>query len=375
MAKDDKGLLEDLIGESIEDTQSTVNPAAAPQGLPAEGDMIDDDEVMSELVQRKTKNSNKRLVALSVVLLLLGCLGAAVKFGLVTLPGMPKRPKPGEITRLPLPLKPNVPVVKVPAAKPQENATVPASTEQKAAEAPATTSAPTTTTAAIAPAAPAAASAPSTPTQPAKPLSPSPAPVANKNFALEKPMEKPAEKVAVKSAPKPVSKPVVDEEIPQALPATSVGGGQYTIQVGAYLYKSSLKEPLEKIKQAGLKPIIGSSPHAVTMHRVLVGKFKSKQVAQAALKDLAEEGIKAQIVQNKAGFFSAETGTFLFQKDAEKNRKHLEEFGYDVYIERSKTKKPMQELRVGTYASKEAAQNDLERLRSKGLAPVVLAVQ
>jgi len=150
------------------------------------------------------------------------------------------------------------------------------------------------------------------------------------------------------------------------------GGGPYSVQVGAYLFKSSLKEPMKTLVEMGFQPQINVTQKMVTMNRILVGNFRSKEVANAAIQDLAEEGIKAKMMQKPNDFYATLIGTYFYKRSANKVVKRLEEFGYDVFLDQVKVKSDLQELRVGSYPSEDAAKADIARLKSQGLSGVVV---
>jgi cell division protein FtsN len=108
------------------------------------------------------------------------------------------------------------------------------------------------------------------------------------------------------------------------------------------------------------------------MNQVFVGNFQSVQVAQAAIKDLSQEGIQSTITQRPNGNYSAIAGTFFYRKEADRQKSRLEEFGFDVTVEKVKVLSNLQELRVGAYPNEEAARGDLARLKSEGLTAVIV---
>lgn len=130
---------------------------------------------------------------------------------------------------------------------------------------------------------------------------------------------------------------------------------------------------MEKTVQLGFEPHISASQKKVPMNRVLVGDFQSDEVAKGALKDLSEEGINGKVIKKSNGRYSVNAGAFFFEKEAKALKRKLEDFGYDVLVDKAKVSTTMQDLRVGRYATKDAAQADLERLRSQGLQPVIIA--
>jgi len=99
MANEDKGLLEDLIGESLEgDGGEETQPAATAPNEFFDEDMggsdpdmgfEDDSQLMNEIGGKKSGRGNKLLIVLAIFLVLFGLLGAAIKFQFIQLP-LPK---------------------------------------------------------------------------------------------------------------------------------------------------------------------------------------------------------------------------------------------------------------------------------------------
>ena len=406
---DDKGLLEDLIGETLDTSEehSTVTQQVSTGGTPLSddfggaggfgegeedfasellGDPIDpgdEDQLMSELVQKPSRNS-KRLIVIGVILFLIGGLGAAVHLGFLPLHLLLPQGKvdvtdyaPKNAPKTSGKMVAKKPPVKSPAKLPGLNKP---STDSMAPKVPMDSPLAKQPNKLL----PMKDNKPQTPPKTAvfdskKPKAPPvkkappPPPVTKAKVDPPKIKAPPVKKAppppppAAKTVVKPVSKPA-----PMTTASLNTAGGDYSIQVGAYLFKSSLKDPMKKLVSMGYQPEINIIKRKVKMNRVLVGNFKSKQVAQAAIKDLSEESIKASLVKNQEGNWSAMTGAYFYKSAASKQKKYLEEFGYEVAIDQAKVLSNLQEVRVGSYPNEDAARGDLSRIKSAGLGGVVV---
>ena len=431
MGDDDKGLLEDLIGDSLEGMKD-ADPNLGSQG-PTDffddgggpgGD--EDSQIIGELGGRKRSNkSNKLLIVLSIFLILSGIFAVSYRMKWIKIPypkflyNPPKEIKIADV-KLPegmipkkyqnvdlnkvsqvpnqpknqSPLKeevdstqkavkdpnqkietnPNLstakPTQKVPEKKPEENIL-----QRTAKEVMPTVDAPKTN--------PNANLQKNTVTTPAASKLVSPvvkeppkgaAVTEPKATTPNVPIVNAPTKTTTTLAPKTVTPPSVPQKpsAPTVAAIPSEEQGDYRIQVGAYLFESSLKGPKQKLEQLGFIPEVGPTKRQISMNRVLVGNFEQKETAEAAVKDLAEEGIKANVVQKENGFYSALTGSYFYKKTAEKEQLKLEEFGYDVVIDQAKVLTDMKELHFGSYSNKQAAQADIERLQTVGLKGVAV---
>jgi hypothetical protein len=295
---------------------------------------------------------------------------------------IPARPEGGGEVKpsgtTPVPTKPDDKTAAVPPAAPAAApAVAPSAAPTAAKPAPATTAAPAKPAAAP-PAAPAAQTAakpaPAQAVAPAKQptatsaapaaAKPAPAAVAAKPAAAPAASAKPAPAVKEGQTKAADTKPAAK----QAKPA----GGAYTLLVGEYVVEKSVAPVQAKLKKLDIGPVTKTKiKRSEPMNRLFLATYDDRQAAESALDKLKKDtGDGFMLPEN--GKYTVYAGSFFMEGKAAIEQDRLYEKGYKLVMKKSTAMVPVVRITAGSYASKDDARKDLDRLKKSGIAAQVV---
>jgi cell division protein FtsN len=186
--------------------------------------------------------------------------------------------------------------------------------------------------------------------------------------------------IAVKTRPDDkLEKLTTDKQIAKAGPAAkpSVASvtvpekGKYTLLIGVYVMKKSMIPEKTKLMSAGLKPEISKGPKKMEpMNRLFIGRFDSYAGAALEKKKLAKATKDAFILPEK-GKFAVYAGSYFENKRAISEHEKLAKTGLKSEIVQTRVPISTFRLTAGSFATKELAAKEAQRLKKLGLAALV----
>lgn len=175
-----------------------------------------------------------------------------------------------------------------------------------------------------------------------------------------------AEKIEAASVKVPKPKPVAPPNV------AAVGSG-YSVQVGALILKSSVRDLEKKLSAIGYDPFFKEGTTRATMNFISVGPL-GKGEEQRALKRIRNTGIEANIRQSSKGTV-IDAGGFLLSGNADRVSQRIRALGYPVKLERKEAQLPLTLIRVGRYGTKTEAAKVRDDLKKKGFDAIVVKLQ
>jgi len=179
---------------------------------------------------------------------------------------------------------------------------------------------------------------------------------------LEKPEPAAPESVAAAQTVPPVSATAV-------LP---VEGGRYSVQVGALILESGVRELEKRVATLGYETFLKMGSTTAMMNMLTVGPFPTTDEARKALSLLRESGIDSNLARRAGGGAVINAGSYLLEENASGIRSKIRSMGYPVDLSRKKVKLPMTFVRVGHFEKIDEANRTRDELKGKGLDAIVV---
>ncbi len=195
--------------------------------------------------------------------------------------------------------------------------------------------------------------------EPVKPT-PKPAPTGQAVTKAEPAPERPQEATAK------VQAPAVSKQQPLA---------SFTVQVGALLLKSSVKELENKLAGLGYEPFFREGSTNAMMHYLSVGPFAQRSEAQDALARIRKAGYEGNLANRSGGGAVIFAGSFLLEKNARTVMDGIRRLGYPVRLTKKETRMPMTFVRVGKFSTKDRAVEMRAELQRKGFDAIVVKLR
>lgn len=193
--------------------------------------------------------------------------------------------------------------------------------------------------------------------------------------AKGQPAPKPKAAGKESAAKQPETKKTPSPPPPPAPPAkvALASSGPYRIQVGAYALAASQVEPVSKLKELGLTDYnFVPRDQKIHLYDVAVGQALEKAKADELAKKLKDMGFVPRLEPNGAGS-KVIAYSYGNRGDADRAKAKIERAGLGkVSIASSTRTMTVQQLRVGHFPSRSAAQATLSRLLKAGFRPVIV---
>lgn len=155
----------------------------------------------------------------------------------------------------------------------------------------------------------------------------------------------------------------------------SAGTGEFTLVIGTYVVPSSMDADKEKVKKAGLTPVIVKGPKkAEPMIRILLSEAADRAGAEAELAKVKQVTEDAFIL-DEGGKYRVYGGSYFVQGRAESERQRLVKQGLRATLKKATVSVATLQLRAGKFPSRDAAAKEAERLKKLGLKTVVAPVK
>lgn len=164
------------------------------------------------------------------------------------------------------------------------------------------------------------------------------------------------------------------EKIRVAKANLPVEGAQgFFVQAGAFIFKSNVKGPVAKIKEAGYTPRIETASKSVGMHRLTVNEWDNFEDTNTAALELREQGYRgAKVLPLKDDKFTVLIGSYYYKHLAVEEGIILDVKGFDSKIDKKPVQMKVYHILLGPYATAEEAVKVESVLKGKGLETAVL---
>ncbi len=213
-----------------------------------------------------------------------------------------------------------------------------------------------------------------------KTVAASPAPVKIPEQKKVSPAKKMNKQIAVKRRPEDkLEKLTTKKQIAKAVPDTKASvesasvpeKGKYTLLIGVYVMKKSMTPEKSKLTSAGLEPNVSKGPKKMEpMNRLFIGRFDSYPEAALEKNKLAKATTDAFILPEN-GKFAVYAGSYFEKKRAVSEHEKLAKSGLKSEIVQTKVPVNTFRLTAGSFATKELADKEAQRLKTLGLTALV----
>ncbi|HAP68050.1 MAG TPA: hypothetical protein DCQ99_09855 [Nitrospinae bacterium] len=195
--------------------------------------------------------------------------------------------------------------------------------------------------------------------------------------------KKPAEKVEIVQPPPAPEKEVLTvEETPSPPPpevkeapvveAPPPSEKKYTVQVGTYIYKSSMDAVLKDIREKGFTPFEKRGISEISAYQVDVGEFQNAEEVRNIVKKLVTNDIEVKFKIISPGLYTLSAGVFYDKQRAEEFKNTLVEKGYPANVVEEKKKRKVYILRMGDFDDYKGAKDTSSTLADKGINSIVV---
>ncbi len=196
---------------------------------------------------------------------------------------------------------------------------------------------------------------------------------------VPKPVPVPIPKPVPAPAPEPVQtpaiKPVKTPSLQNPMPVVEGAEGKYSVQVGACILKSSVRELEKKLAAVGYSPLYKKGSTHAMMHFLTVGPFASTSEAERVLSDLRQARVEANLSRVSGGETAINAGSYLFEGNARMIMTRINKMGYRVRLTKRETRLPMTFVRVGKFRTRSDAGSLSDELKDKGFDAIVVKLQ
>lgn len=188
----------------------------------------------------------------------------------------------------------------------------------------------------------------------------------------EPPQVEVSEAVSEEKPPEEPEAPAV-AAAPLEPPASSEG--RYSVQVGALILDSSVRNLEKRLSGMGYDPLLKEGSTNAMMHFLTVGPFTQTGQAQEAMGRLGNAGIEGNLTRLSGGRASIQAGSYLLEKNARTVMDRIRQMGYPVRLSKEETRMPMTFVRVGSFETKDEAMDMRTELKGKGFDAIIVKLQ
>jgi len=152
------------------------------------------------------------------------------------------------------------------------------------------------------------------------------------------------------------------------------GGEQYTLVVGTYVLKSSMRSDKVKLEKSGLQTaVMPAKMRNEPMNRLLVAEIDSYPAAQEELSKVKKASKDAFLLRenNKYAIYA---GSYFADDRASQEQERLRKLGFAPILKKSQAPVSTYSLTVGSYPTRDAALKGAERLKKLGFKPYPVAL-
>lgn len=179
---------------------------------------------------------------------------------------------------------------------------------------------------------------------------------------------KSAEKKYVEKVPPKHKKTVaVSGDVAKNSSEKTDAAGSWSVLVGQYSIEEALSADMGRVRKAGFEPVVTAGPRKKSMmNRLLLGEFANRADAQTELSKLKRITSDAFVI-DQSGKYLVYAGSYLLDARASSEKERLAAAGSKVSIKRAEIAIPTQNLTVGPFNEKKAADAALGKLNANGV--------
>lgn len=164
----------------------------------------------------------------------------------------------------------------------------------------------------------------------------------------------------------------VSEDVTKSVSGKADAAGSWYVLVGQYSIEEALSADIGRVRKAGFEPVVTSGPRKkLTMNRLLLGEFTSRADAQTELSKLKRITSDAFVI-DQSGKHVVYAGSYLLDARASSEKERLAAAGFKVSIKRADVAIPTQNLTVGPFNEKKAADAAFGKLNANGVKASLL---
>jgi cell division protein FtsN len=143
--------------------------------------------------------------------------------------------------------------------------------------------------------------------------------------------------------------------------------GSWSVLVGQYSIEEALSADMGRVRKAGFEPVVTAGPRKKSaMNRLLLGEYANRADAQTELSKLKRLTSDAFVI-DQSGKYLVFAGSYLLDARASSEKERLAAAGSKVSIKRAEIAIPTQNLTVGPFNEKKAADAALVKLNANGV--------
>lgn len=162
---------------------------------------------------------------------------------------------------------------------------------------------------------------------------------------------------------------------PPALTATTSDSGinikgDHILVLGDTIHRHKMTVLLNRLRTAGLKPLVSKGERSVVMYRLVAACFDTSPTAIMRQKELIGIGTKPFIFR-EGNSVCAAAGSYVDRENAEKLRKHLTKKRITTHIAENKMVLPTWRITAGIFPDTLTAEEAMRRLALKGFESAV----
>jgi cell division septation protein DedD len=146
----------------------------------------------------------------------------------------------------------------------------------------------------------------------------------------------------------------------------------YSVQVASLVVEQNARALEKRLEKLGYHPTIDQRTARITRHRVSAGEFRDRDEADQLARRLSADGFSPKLVAGEHGQFAVEVGISFQQDDAIDLARRLQQKDYVPKIVTQTAPTPVYAVRVGAYAKKSEALQEVKVLKRNGFTPLVV---
>ena len=158
---------------------------------------------------------------------------------------------------------------------------------------------------------------------------------------------------------------------------TKLGGlsTPLSLYVGTFVVPKNMEAAKERVRNAGLKPIVRETRSRVKMHRLHVGNYDSSSSAKSVYRKLIRAGFDSFIIKSGPGNYAVYAGSFFTESKAREyaDRLAASDSGFIGELTDARVELPNWTVWAGTYDNAAAVEKPLVAILESGVEVDVAA--
>jgi cell division septation protein DedD len=173
-------------------------------------------------------------------------------------------------------------------------------------------------------------------------------------------------KISAVAAAKPKA-PSKSEKPVQGVAESTDSASAWSVIVGTYLLEDALSTDMGRVRKAGFVPVVNPGARKKSeMNRLFLSEFTDPSAANAAFNKLKRHTSDAFILE-QAGKYNVYAGSYLLDARASFEMERLSAAGFPVVLKRAEVAIPSQDLTLGPFKNRKAADEALGKLKAAGI--------